>query len=271
MATSTTRVGLHRPEATDTDVWDDIYPPTLDDIDDALGAQVYTASTIPASGFSGKQVYNSTSKAEETYDGTGWRFTSVPTASTLQGTVTGTHDGCLGVQTSDMTVKTWVASSSTWAAPVNRTAVQLATYVTTGTQSIANNTDAFVLFNGTPEATTTYVASTIAASGSGGGSVFTAQVAGVYTIVAQAVWASSTTGKREVHIVSAASNNVRYGTQTVDCSGNPLGTPNCTAIVRLAQGDGIRIMVSQNSGGALDLEVKAWGVRPRVSIKYDGV
>lgn len=270
MATSTTRVGLLRPEATDTTNWDDIYPPTLDDIDDALGAQVYTASTMPASSWSGKQIYNSTYKAEETHDGSGWVFTSVPAASTLQGTVTGTHNGCLGVQTSDMTVKTWVASSSTWNDPRPQAQTPLATYVASGTQSCANNTDVYALFDGTAEFTSTFVTKTTAASGSGGGSVFTMNVTGTYVITAQAVWASSTGGRREIHIVDSTNSNNRWGSTNVDCSNNPLATPNLTAIRRFTAGDAVKIMVNQNSGGALDLEVKAWGVKPRISIAWIG-
>lgn len=140
-----------------------------------------------------------------------------------------------------------------------------ASYLTTGTQSCANNTDTYVDFNGTAEATHAAITKTTST-----GSVFTFNRPGLYIIVAQAVWASSVNGKREIHIANAADANVRWGSMTTDCSGNPLGTPNVSAIHRFAVADAVKILVSQNSGGALDLEIKAWGVRPRVSFAYIG-
>lgn len=140
-----------------------------------------------------------------------------------------------------------------------------ATFVTTGTQSCTNNTDTYVDFNGTAEVTSDYVTKTTST-----GSVFTLNRAGTYLVTAQAVWASNNVGKREIHVVSAADANVRPGTANTDCSGNPVAVPCLACVIRATAGAAYKVMVSQNSGGALDLEVKAWGVRPRISFVYLG-
>jgi hypothetical protein len=303
MATSTTRVGLVRPEAGDTALARVDFSSNMDKIDTAIGAQVVTSSTRPSSTYSGKPIWETNTQAEVVHDGSAWRYASTPVAASTS-TITATHTGQLAVQTNDNTVSVYsgsawryvsapIAASATsitrvhtgllavqtgdttlkihngtsFVAPVNQATCELATFVHTGTQSVANNSDVYVNFNGTAEATSTYISQTTVASAS----LFTINKAGVYSITAQVVFASSTTGKREVHIVNGANANVRWGTNTVDCSGNPLGTPNCAALVRLAVNDTIKIMCSQNSGGALDLEVKSWGVRPRVSFAYLGV
>lgn len=263
MATSTPRAGFVRPEITDTDDWHDIYTPFLDDVDAAVGAEVFAASSVPASGFSGKLVHESDTHALKVHDGSAWVYATPPVAATASA-IGGTHVGQLGVQTSDATIKYYTGSA--WADPTPAASTSLATYLTASTQACANNSDVMVVFDGSTEATSSLITKTTAASGSGGGSVFTFGQTATYMVVAQCVWVSNNNGRRELHIIDSTNTSNRWGSGTQDCSNTPEAVAAATCIRRFTAGDAIRIMVNQNSGGSLDIESKAWGTRPRISI-----
>lgn len=268
MSGSSTRLGLYIPTLGDQANIVTTYGDWVDDIDAAVGNEVYTASTRPASGFSGKAIFESETRAALVWGGAAWYYVTPPVASSLS-TVTGTHAGLLGVQTSDNTLKRWTGSAWTnLTMPASGITGQGAVYERAATQSTANNTDVFVDFD-TAVVETTYITKTTST-----GSVFTINVTGWYTMSAQARWADNNTGRRDVHIVNAVNNNIRYATSAVSATQNGSGTgtgqPACTHSHYLTAGTTVKVMVNQNSGGSLNLEAAAFGPRPRVSFLYGG-
>jgi hypothetical protein len=278
MSTTTSRAGIFKPENGDGALIIPSWAGCMDTIDAGLGNEVFTASTRPASGFSGKAIYNSTYKAAEVRDGTAWVRVSATIASTLTG-VTPTHQGALGVETSTKQIKLGNAAVNGWdnlIVPASTQTVQFGAWYRAATQSLANNTDVRVDFDTAEARTTTFVSKTTNASGSGGGSRFTFLVAGVYSIMAQVHFDANTTGRRDVHIVNAAlaggagNNNIRYGSAQMTAPSSASPTVQVSAETVFAVGDAIEVWANQNSGGALNIKSETFGPQPRISIRYCG-
>lgn len=277
MASSTTRLGLRQVTLDDVSNFLTDASDNFDDIDAAVGAQVYAASALPSSGYSGKLVWDTTNTRlrvqQSTSSGSAWRDVSVPVWTSLAA-VTGTHTGELAFQTSDNTLNRWTGAAWTnlqTTVAASGITGQGASYTRLATQACANNTDVFVDFD-TAENTTTYITKTTST-----GSVFTINVAGWYTITAQAHWDETVTavGRRDVHIVNGANSNIRYATQTGPASQNGLtgtatGTPNCAVSVNLTAGTTVKIMVNQNQGSSLNLKAETYGICTRVTFLYGG-
>ncbi len=264
MATSTPRVGFVRPEIADTTIWHDLYTPMLDKLDSAVGAQVYTASTRPASGYSGKIIWETTYNAELVHNGSAWRYSSVPAASTMS-SVTGTHTGQMGIQTSDLTVKLWNGAS--WVNPTSTASTTPAsTYFThyefTTTASTTSGSDYWPLFNSAVSTGTYAVHSNV-----GGESVFTLSTTGLYEVQAQAIWASNTTGRRAL-AVNGATSSIRFGGTAIPAAANGLACLNIGFTRYFSAGQVLQVVTNQDSGGALNHAVAASGLRTWISIRY---
>ncbi len=263
MATSTTRVGLVRPEAGDTQLARVDFANNMDKIDTAIGQQVVTSSTRPSSTYSGKPIWETDRTASVVHDGTAWRYISVPVASSLS-SVTATHEGQLGMQTSDGVLKRWTGSA--WEAP--HTISQHGLWIASGVQAVANNTNVTFNFDGTTPSVTTLVSKSTVASGSH----FTFAKAGVYMIEAQVVWASNTTGYREMAISGIGAFNQRYGFQSTGASTNSFGVCQVNTTRWFDAGAAFRVTGYQNSGGSLNMTPdSSSGIRPYVSVTFLGV
>lgn len=266
---TTTRLSMFQPAYGQQADIETAVNDNLDILDAAIGAQVYTASTRPASGYSGKPIFETDTNAVLVWQGSAWRYATPPVAASLA-TVTGTHAGLLGVQTSDNTLKRW--TGSTWSnlvVPASAASGEGAVYERAAVQSCANNTDTFVDFD-TAVKETGYITKSTST-----GSVFTINVTGWYTMTAQARWEDNNTGRRDVHIVNGANNNIRYATCRTSATqngatGTGTGEPCASVSYYLTAGDTVKIMVNQNRGGSLNLEAAAFGPRTRVSFLYGG-
>ena len=94
---------------------------------------------------------------------------------------------------------------------------------------------------------------------SGTASAITVQTAGVYSCTGVASWAGSAAGLRVVRIVrSRAGTLVNVGAQ-MDVAANADQPQACAGIIDCNVGDLIRLMVFQNTGGALNLGVNGAG------------
>ncbi len=267
MSTSSSRLGLYIPTLGDQANIVVTYGDWVDDIDAAVGSQVFTASTLPASGFSGKQVWDSTNNRlrvqASTSTGSTWRDVSVPVWTSLSG-VTGTHTGELAFQTSDNTLNRWTGSTWTvYPAAATTAADRLYMAEFTTTTSVPNSTDFWPNFNSEIE-TSPHVTKTT----EGGESIFTLNTTGLYTVTFQAVFATSTGGRRQAFVINGANSSVRYRGDSPSAAQNPFPFPGGTFERVFTAGATLQLQVNQDSGGALNMLPTATGMKTFISIRY---
>jgi len=83
--------------------------------------------------------------------------------------------------------------------------------------------------------------------------LLTAPIDGIYSISASVIWAPSATGQRQVEILVGSNPNPIAFEVDTNAGAGVLKSQNVSTIYALGAGDSIRVRVSQDSGGALDV------------------
>lgn len=94
---------------------------------------------------------------------------------------------------------------------------------------------------------------------SGSASAITIATAGVYSCTAVASWAGNASGLRLVRIVRSRGGSLVNVSAQIDTAANADQPSSCSGTIECAAGDLIRMMLFQNSGGALNVGLNGAG------------
>lgn len=270
MATSSTRLDLRLAEPTDTVNVETDIADNFAAVDANIGYVICTSGTRPATPYAGMQIHETDTHNRLVYDASGagsWVHYPGSVVAALAD-VQGKYAGLTALLSTTnimyrWTGSVWVTLASTLD-PTLGPAVPFAAYTRAATQSVSNNSDAFIDFD-TADITHSYIVKSTST-----GSVFTLGPAGVYRIDAQSHWAANSAGRRNTDIVNASNLNIRYITQSGSASQAGASTVSTSVSYRFTAGQAIKIMVNQDSGGSLNMQAESYGPRPRVCITYIG-
>lgn len=270
MATSSTRLGLRLPAGSDTVTRALDIVGNFEDIDAAVGYVICTSGTRPGSPYAGMAIHETDTHNRLVYDATGggsWVHYPGSVVAALAD-VQGKYSGLAVVLSTTNIVyrwngSAWVTMASTMDLSLGA-AIPFASYIRSANQSVSNNTDAFIDFDQTDFSHANIVKTTST------GSVFTLGPAGVYRIDAQEHWAASSNGRRDLHVVNSSNLNIRYCSQAVSAAQAGGSTVSCSFSYRFTAGQAFKVMVNQDSGGALNLTKETFGPVSRVNVTYVG-
>lgn len=263
MATSTTRLGLRRPDAGDVVNYEKDLNENFDKLDAAAGADLVNSSNRPTTGlYGGREIQEANTGNFGIYDDTGtpgWVFPSAPVVASLAEILL-PYEGQIVYCTTDELL--YKRRSEAWVGFAALGGFSAATLHesryfqgTSSIQSIPNVTDTKLRFP-----TAVYESDDVTPSGTGN-EQFTLNRAGLWVLSAGVRFPSATAGER--HLFMSLSTNLADLTARIAGDTNGVSTVSTLCVsteVRVTAGTPFHVGVYQSSGAARSLSISGQSI-----------